>query len=81
MTSGRSSANRTWIKKGNCMEKKKRFVLLDTYIFGSDYSIIVETEHTVEEIKNDWGLRERLINEGLAKASYPQDYEPRELSD
>jgi len=55
--------------------------LLDTYIFGNDHSVMVETEHTVEEIKNDWGLRERLINEGLAKASYPQDYEPRELSD
>lgn len=57
------------------MKKKRHFVGLETYIFGASRTVIVETEHTVEEIKADWDLRTKLINEELIKDSIPQDNE------
>lgn len=60
------------------MKKKKHFVELETYIFGSSRTIIVETEYTAEQIKADWNLRTKLINEALIKDSEPQDNEIKE---
>ena len=60
------------------MKKKKHFVELETYIFGSSRTIIVETEYTAEQIKADWDLRTKLINEALIKNSEPQDNEIKE---
>lgn len=60
------------------MKKKKHFVELETYIFGSSRTIIVETEYTAEQIKADWDLRTKLINEALIKDSEPQDNEIKE---
>lgn len=60
------------------MKKKKHFVELETYIFGSSKTIIVETEYTAEQIKADWDLRTKLINEALIKDSEPQDNEIKE---
>ena len=37
--------------------KKKHFVELETYIFGSSREIVVETDHTIAEIKASWDLR------------------------
>lgn len=60
------------------MKNKKHFVELETYIFGSSRTLIVETEYTAEQIKNDWDLRTKLINEELIKESMPQDNEIEE---
>lgn len=60
------------------MKKKRHFVELETYIFGSSRTVIVETEYTVEQIKADWDLRTKLINEALIKDSKPQDNEIEE---
>lgn len=60
------------------MKKKKHFVELETYIFGSSKTIIVETEYTAEQIKADWDLRTKLINKALIKDSEPQDNEIKE---
>lgn len=54
-------------------QKKKHFVELETYIFGSSREIVVETDHTIAEIKASWDLREKLINEALIAESMPQD--------
>ena len=59
-------------------KKQKHFVELETYIFGASRTVIVETEHTIEEIKADWDLRTKLINEALIKDSRPQDNEIEE---
>ena len=61
--------------------KKKHFVELETYIFGSSREIAVETDHTIEEIKASWDLREKLINEALVAESMPQDNEITEQWD
>ena len=66
------------IRRRNLMKKKKHFVELETYIFGSSKTIIVETEYTAEQIKADWDLRTKLINEALIKDSEPQDNEIKE---
>lgn len=60
------------------MKNKKHFVELETYIFDSSRTLIVETEYTAEQIKNDWDLRTKLINEELIKESMPQDNEIEE---
>ena len=60
------------------MKKKKHFVELETYIFGSSRELTIETEYTAEQIKNDWELRGKLINEALIKISIPQDTEIEE---
>lgn len=54
-------------------QKKKHFVELETYIFGSSRELVVETDHTIEEIKASWDLREELINKALIAESMPQD--------
>lgn len=53
-------------------KNKKHFVTLYTYIFGSERAVTVQTNHTLEEIENDWNLKTKLINEGLCKESIPQ---------
>lgn len=53
-------------------KNKKHFVTLYTYIFGSERAVTVQTNHTLEEIENDWDLKTELINEGLCKESIPQ---------
>jgi len=60
------------------MKKKRHFVELETYIFGGLRTVIVETDYTAEQIRNDWDLRTRLINEELARMSKPQDNEIEE---
>lgn len=53
-------------------KNKKHFVTLYTYIFGSERAVTVQTNHTLEEIENDWNLKTKLINEGLCNESIPQ---------
>ena len=60
------------------MKQKKHYVELETYIFGSSRTVIVETEYTVEQIKADWDLRTKLINKELIRMSIPQDNEIEE---
>lgn len=55
------------------MKKKKHYVELETYIFGSSRTLIIQTDHTIAEIEADWDLRTKLINEALIKESQPQD--------
>lgn len=52
---------------------KKHFITLETYIFGSQRQLIIETDHAKEEIENDWELRTALINQELIRLSNPQD--------
>lgn len=69
----------TWSRgKKSKMKNKKHFVELKTYIFGSTRTLIVETEYTADQIKNDWSLRTKLINQELVKESIPQDNEIEE---
>lgn len=56
-------------------KKKKHYVTLSTYIFGASRDITIQTDYTIEEIKSDWGLRERLVNEALINESNVQDEE------
>jgi hypothetical protein len=37
----------------------------EIYIFGESRTIYITTKHTLEELKNDWGLREELIGKAL----------------
>lgn len=37
----------------------------EIYMFGSPRTVFINTEHTLEEIKSDWGLREQLIAEKI----------------
>lgn len=39
----------------------------EIYMFGSTHTIYVETEHTLEEIKNDWSLHEKLVMDAMLK--------------
>lgn len=52
---------------------EKHFIILETYIFGSQRQLIIKTDHTKEEIENDWELRTELINQELIRLSNPQD--------
>lgn len=37
----------------------------EIYMFGESHKIIVETSHTLEEIKNDWGLHQKLVMDAM----------------
>ena len=52
-------------------KKKKHFVRLYTYIFGSERSVSFETEYSLKEIEEDFELKTKLINEALIKESNP----------
>ena len=39
----------------------------EIYMFGNSHTIIVETHHTLEEIKNDWSLHEKLVMDAMLK--------------
>ena len=39
----------------------------EIYIYGSCHTIYVETEHTLEEIKADRNLHERLVIDAMLK--------------
>ncbi len=53
-------------------KKKKHYVRLYTYIFGAERSVSIQTDYSLDEIENDYDLKSRLINEALAKESWPQ---------
>lgn len=59
-------------------KKKKHYVRLWTYIFGSERSVTIQTDCTLEEIEKDYDLKTKLINEALAKESIPQMTEGEE---
>jgi len=37
----------------------------EIYMFGSARTIIVHTDHTLEEIKADWSLHEKLVMDAM----------------
>jgi hypothetical protein len=47
----------------------------EIYMFGTTHTIYVETEHTLEEIKNNWSLHEKLVIEAMLKGKvYVQSF-------
>jgi len=46
----------------------------EVYIFGAGHAIFINTDHTLEELEKDWGLRERLIIDQIISQINVQSY-------
>jgi hypothetical protein len=46
---------------------KMNFFECEIYMFGTTHTIIVQTEHTLKEIKSDRNLHEKLVKDAMLK--------------